>query len=332
VTGVTDVGVAPPTGARLALLRRLGFGQLQHDSHVPFLSHLLGTRRLLVEWCERPALCDAGLFHSVYGTEYFEPDLPASRDEVRGIIGDEAEEIAHTWCTIRRDTIDVEAPPTALDRHTGERFGLSDRLVADVATLWAADTVEQLARMAPGERAFARTLERVLHVASPAAQRAARRVLPLLDDVPQVVRASAEVHADAATIFELIADPARQPEWDGNDNLAVAATGQRVRAVGDVFVMELTRGTIRHNTVVEFVEGRVLAWQPSEPGAPPPGHLWRWELEPLDTGRTRVTHTYDWTRLADPDRFERARATTSDRLAASLDRLAALAEGRSGPT
>jgi hypothetical protein len=54
--------------------------------------------------------------------------------------------------------------------------------------------------------------------------------------------------------------------------------------------------------------------------------LWRWELEPVDASRTRVTHTYDWTRLTDEGRLPRARATTADRLRASLDRLAALAE------
>ena len=39
-----------------------------------------------------------------------------------------------------------------------------------------------------------------------------------------------------------------------------------------------------------------------------------------------VTCTYDWTRLADAKRLPRARATTSGRLLASIDRLAALAE------
>jgi hypothetical protein len=43
--------------------------------------------------------------------------------------------------------------------------------------------------------------------------------------------------------------------------------------------------------------------------------------------RTRVTCTYDWTQLIDESRFARARSTTADRLRASLDRLAALAEG-----
>jgi uncharacterized protein YndB with AHSA1/START domain len=143
---------------------------------------------------------------------------------------------------------------------------------------------------------------------------------------PRVVSATREIAADPARIFELIADPAQQPGWDGNDNLAEAAAGQRVRQVGDVFRMTLTGGMIRENHVVEFEEGRLMAWQPSEVGRARPGHLWRWELEPIGTGRTRVTHTYDWTGLTDKKRFPRAQSTTADRLNASLDRLAALAE------
>jgi uncharacterized protein YndB with AHSA1/START domain len=142
-----------------------------------------------------------------------------------------------------------------------------------------------------------------------------------------VVSASREIAAEPEQIFELIADPAQQPRWDGNDNLASAAAGQRVRRTGDVFTMALTHGGIRENHVVEFVEGRLMAWRPSEPGREPPGHLWRWELEPVAASRTKVTHTYDWTELTDENRFKRARATTPDKLQASLDRLAALAEG-----
>lgn len=142
----------------------------------------------------------------------------------------------------------------------------------------------------------------------------------------KVVSASRRIAAPAAAIFELIADPARQPEWDGNDNLAQAARGQRVRGVGDVFTMTLTYGVDRENHVVEFDEGRLIAWRPSEVGAQPFGHQWRWQLEPVDDANTVVTHTYDWTALTDPTRLERARATTADKLQASLDRLAALAE------
>lgn len=148
------------------------------------------------------------------------------------------------------------------------------------------------------------------------------------DGAPRVVTASREVAAGPETIFELIADPARQPGWDGNDNLSSAPGGQRVRRAGDVFTMTLTKGSVRENHVTEFTEGRLIAWTPSEVGRRPPGHLWRWELEPIGPDRTLVTATYDWTRLTDRKRLPTARRTTSDRLRASLDRLAALAERR----
>lgn len=144
-------------------------------------------------------------------------------------------------------------------------------------------------------------------------------------DETKVVSATAVVDAPAEAIFEQIADPARQPAWDGNDNLAEAAPGQRVRAVGDVFVMVLAKdGVLRDNHVVEFEEGRLIAWRPSEQGGVPPGHLWRWELRPLEDGRTQVTHAYDWTDLTDEARVPRARRTTSERLQDSIDRLAAI--------
>lgn len=148
-------------------------------------------------------------------------------------------------------------------------------------------------------------------------------------DVPRVVSASRDIAASPGRIFELIADPAHQPRWDGNDNLSEAPAGQRIRQAGDVFTMALTTGAVRENHVVEFEEGRRIAWRPSEPGKRQPGHLWRWELEPAgDAGTrvTRVTHTYDWTLLTDANRLPRARQTTTDRLMASIDRLAALAE------
>jgi uncharacterized protein YndB with AHSA1/START domain len=145
-------------------------------------------------------------------------------------------------------------------------------------------------------------------------------------DVPQVVSASREIAAGADRIFQLIADPAEQPRWDGNENLAKADAGQRVRALGDVFAMTLLNGAVRENHIVEFDEGRRIAWTPSEPGQQPAGHLWRWELEPLGDNSTRVTHTYDWSRLTDENRLPRARQTTSERLQASIDRLAEVAE------
>lgn len=96
------------------------------------------------------------------------------------------------------------------------------------------------------------------------------------DDGPRIVSASRDIAAEPEQIFELIADPAQQPRWDGNDNLAEAAAQQRVRRSGDVFSMTLTHDAVtRENHVVEFDEGRRIAWKPAEPGQEPPGHLWQ---------------------------------------------------------
>jgi uncharacterized protein YndB with AHSA1/START domain len=150
----------------------------------------------------------------------------------------------------------------------------------------------------------------------------------MTDRAPEqhITSASREIAAPAGIIFELIADPAQQPRWDGNDNLAWAEPDQRVHSVGEVFVMTLTGGDVRENHIVEFEEGRRIAWMPAEPGKDRPGHLWRWELEELRPNRTLVTHTYDWSGLTDESRFKRARNTTSERLMASLERLAMLTE------
>lgn len=156
--------------------------------------------------------------------------------------------------------------------------------------------------------------------------------MPAPADPQHVVTAGRRIAADAELLFQLIADPAEQPRWDGNDNLAAAAPGQRVRAVGDVFVTRLSNGQDRENHVCEFVEGRLVAWRPSDPGKAPAGHLWRWELERVDASQTLVRHTYDWSGLTDEARVPRARATTPGSLSSSLDRLAELAERVDGTT
>jgi uncharacterized protein YndB with AHSA1/START domain len=153
--------------------------------------------------------------------------------------------------------------------------------------------------------------------------------MPDDDQLSRVVSARREISASAGRIFELIADPACQPRWDGNDNVASALGGQRVHAVGEVFTVTLTHdGAVRENHVVEFDEGCLIAWKPADVGHEPAGHLWRWELEPIDASHAQVTHTYDWTQLTDEKRFPRARSTTAEKLQASLDRLATLAEGQ----
>lgn len=67
-------------------------------------AHLLGTYRLLHSWgCDR-AVCLGGLFHSVYGTVFY-PLVHVQttrREEVRRLIGHEAERLAYLFGHIRR--------------------------------------------------------------------------------------------------------------------------------------------------------------------------------------------------------------------------------------
>src|SRR5260370_7211154 len=85
------------------------------------------------------------------------------------------------------------------------------------------------------------------------------------DEVPRVVSAGREIAAGPGEIFELIADPAQQPRWDGNQNLAGAPGGQRVRRAGEVFVMTLTNGGVRENRVVERDQRPCMACNPAAP-------------------------------------------------------------------
>ena len=116
------------------------------------LDHLLGTRQLLVEWEARPALCDAGLFHSVYGTEYYElKAIPLTmRHEVRQLIGEEAESLAWLFCMIRRESL-YENPGQdggfrVQHRVTDEWLPLTGIQFQDLLTLTIANVLEPFPR------------------------------------------------------------------------------------------------------------------------------------------------------------------------------------------
>ena len=133
-------------------LKEIGAEDAQH-SHTSLLAHLAGVRKLLGEWGARPALVEAGLFHSVYGTEYFALGTVEleKRSKICALIGAEAEEIVHLWCTIRRESLSENlnrsAGFTAVDRNTGEQVSLTAERLEDLITLWCADTCEQISRM-----------------------------------------------------------------------------------------------------------------------------------------------------------------------------------------
>jgi len=123
------------------------------------------------------------------------------------------------------------------------------------------------------------------------------------DAPPRSVSRGALVPATPAEVFELLADPRRHSEIDGSgtvkgvlvgplrgpDRLSLGATfGMRMRLVAPYPI---------RNTVVEFEEGRRIAWRHLG------RHVWRYTLEPV-TGGTRVTETFDWSHALSPKSLE----------------------------
>src|SRR5262245_18723471 len=85
--------------------------------------HLIGTFELLKSWGNDEAVCLAGLFHSIYGTEiYTRESAPlGERDAIRRAIGDRAEELAYLFCVCDRDHLMSNV-------HQAEPFTIRDRL------------------------------------------------------------------------------------------------------------------------------------------------------------------------------------------------------------
>lgn len=103
-----------------------------------------------------------------------------------------------------------------------------------------------------------------------------------------VIARSRVIPASPASIFDLLADPAAHARLDGSGTVRSAVGNPDRLSLGATFAMNMRIGLPYRvtNTVVEFEEGRRIAWRHFG------GHVWRYELEPVDGG-TRVTETFD---------------------------------------
>jgi uncharacterized protein YndB with AHSA1/START domain len=115
--------------------------------------------------------------------------------------------------------------------------------------------------------------------------------------MPDSVSAERVIPAPPEAIFEYLADPAKQCEIDGSGTLVQAKGGSERLTLGSVFGMSMKMGVpySMSSTVIEFEEGRRIAWQTRGPGPigrRVGGRIWRYELEPVEGG-TRVRETWD---------------------------------------
>ncbi len=104
-----------------------------------------------------------------------------------------------------------------------------------------------------------------------------------------LVSESRVIAAEPQRLFDIVADPAMHPEIDGSGSVQSKRDGSPERlSKGAKFGMDMKLGapyTIT-NTVVEFDEGKQIAWRHFN------GHVWRYLFEPVDGG-TRVTEQWD---------------------------------------
>lgn len=106
------------------------------------------------------------------------------------------------------------------------------------------------------------------------------------------------IPAPPEAIFALVADATRHPDFDGSGTVVKAKAGAPQRlSLGTTFGMNMKIGIgySMVNTVVEFEENRLIAWQARPPGVigkVAAGRIWRYELEPVDGG-TRVRESWD---------------------------------------
>ena len=118
----------------------------------------------------------------------------------------------------------------------------------------------------------------------------------MTSDPAKVVSRSTIVPAPAQMIFDLLADPRRHSEIDGSGSVQSAQINAPERlSLNATFGMQMKIGLPYKitNTVVEFEEGKTIAWRHFG------GHIWRYILEPVDGG-TKVTEQFDWNKSKSP--------------------------------
>jgi uncharacterized protein YndB with AHSA1/START domain len=138
------------------------------------------------------------------------------------------------------------------------------------------------------------------------------------------VSRSIEIDAPPATVFGLLADPRRHPDFDGSGTVRSAISGPSRLSLGSTFgvAMRIRLPYRISNTVVEFEEDRRIAWRHFG------RHRWRYELDPTAGGGTRVTETFDWSTSLGPALIDRTSFPTVNArsIEETLPRLKALAE------
>lgn len=111
----------------------------------------------------------------------------------------------------------------------------------------------------------------------------------LRDMSAYLVTESKVIAAEPQRLFDIVADPSMHVSMDGSGSLKAARAGLPARlSLGATFGMDMKLGAPYKitNTVIEFEEGKQIAWRHFN------GHVWRYLFEAVDGG-TKVTEQWD---------------------------------------
>lgn len=149
VDGSSEVNAHPTIKQdRIELLTALSTDAHEHSGRTLF-DHLVHTSELLVAWGNPEQVCDAGLFHSIYGTAYYRVQSASlsRRGEVAAVIGERAEELAFLFCVTDRrwffDQVGLENPALE-NRVEGTRLSVDARTIDALVEIEVANWVEQI--------------------------------------------------------------------------------------------------------------------------------------------------------------------------------------------
>ena len=123
------------------------------------------------------------------------------------------------------------------------------------------------------------------------------------------VSATRRIAAPAAELFSIVASPSGQVAIDGSGMLDAAPDDRPLTTAGETFDMDMDReplGDIPNlkkyqvrNTVTRIVPGRLIEWTVGFGDLPPFGHVYGWQLEPVNESETEVTNYCDWSNASE---------------------------------
>lgn len=109
----------------------------------------------------------------------------------------------------------------------------------------------------------------------------------------RTVSATTTIDAPPEVVFGIVANPHQHARIDGSGSVQSVVEGPDRLAAGAQFDVSMRMFGVPYtisNRVVEFEPDRRIAWRHFG------GHRWRYELEPAEGERTRVTETFDYSR------------------------------------